>query len=673
MALLVAASSALWEATTFGPGPPEVALVAVRVIETLAALAIAYVSEPTRSVRELQLLCYLLALDVAGANLVVMILQPTTVWEVTAIVSAVMLGAALFAPWPWPWQASLAAVITALTLTALIVAVPRDVVPAAMIPRLGIILLTIAAASVLGARLQEKERRRVAASEERYRSLFEGAGDAIAVLDPEGHVLEANPRCLELLGRPATAVLGRRLWEFQLPEAPGAMRPADATQECAAALRGEVRHSAYLLARPDGQPLEVELTLARVEGPDGPVLQATLRDLTERRAAERRREREQRLESLTRLAGGFAHQFNNLLGGILTHASALRDDPALARAQAELEQIVQAARRGAELTKELLRFSRHAPLAVRPVPPADVLQSVAELARTTLPDSVAVELQAAPDLPAIAADPDHLVHACLELVLNARDAMSRQRAGRLTLSAGVETVGAGDRRWPDAAPGRYVRFSITDTGVGMDAATLERVFEPFFTTRPMHQAPGLGLAQVYRVVKDHHGAVRIDSAPRRGTTVHLLIPIAVEQPQPAPVTAAESAAAAEPAAGTAGTVLVVDDEEIVRSSLRRALTRFGYRVLEAWDGGTALAALQGADPPVDLVILDLVLPGGGAGIFEVLKAIRPDVKVLVSSGYSPDEESARALAARADGFLPKPYEMAELKRAVARALGRAAA
>ncbi|MGH7700590.1 MAG: response regulator, partial [Gemmatimonadales bacterium] len=138
-------------------------------------------------------------------------------------------------------------------------------------------------------------------------------------------------------------------------------------------------------------------------------------------------------------------------------------------------------------------------------------------------------------------------------------------------------------------------------------------------------------------------------------------------PAPAP------AARAAPAAAAGGTILVVDDEEIVRSSLRRALTRFGYRVLEAGDGGTALAALQGADPPVDLVILDLVLPGGGAAIFELLKAVRPDLKVLVSSGYSPDEENARALAAKADGFLPKPYEIAELKRAVAQALGRAAA
>jgi CheY-like chemotaxis protein len=201
----------------------------------------------------------------------------------------------------------------------------------------------------------------------------------------------------------------------------------------------------------------------------------------------------------------------------------------------------------------------------------------------------------------------------------------------------------------------------------MEPATLDRVFEPFFTTKPMHQATGLGLGRVYRATRDHHGAVRVESAPRVGTTVHVLVPVSAEpaaQPTPlAPVGAA-------PAGGV--TVLIVDDEAIVRSSLRRALSRMGHRVLEAGDGPTALAALQSARPPVDLVILDLVLPGGGAAIFELLKAVQPSLKVLVSSGYSPDEDHAKALAKRADGFLPKPYELAQLRAALAQALGRAA-
>jgi CheY-like chemotaxis protein len=202
----------------------------------------------------------------------------------------------------------------------------------------------------------------------------------------------------------------------------------------------------------------------------------------------------------------------------------------------------------------------------------------------------------------------------------------------------------------------------------MDAATVARAFEPFFSTKPMHQAAGLGLATLLRVIRAHSGAVRVESEPGRGTTIHLLLPLSTAA-LPAPLAAQPAAAAAPSAVAAPGaTILIVDDEQIVRNSLRRALTRFGYRVLDAGDGTSALAAMQTADPPVDLVILDLVLPGGGAGIFELLKAIRPEVRVLVSSGYSPDAEAARGLAERVEGFLPKPYELSQLKAAVARAL-----
>src|SRR6185503_1190552 len=180
------------------------------------------------------------------------------------------------------------------------------------------------------------------------------------------------------------------------------------------------------------------------------------------------------------------------------------------------------------------------------------------------------------------------------------------------------------------------------------------------------------LATLLRVIRAHSGAVRVESELGRGTTIHLLLPLSTAA-LPAPLAAQPAAAAPSAVAAPGATILIVDDEQIVRNSLRRALTRFGYRVLDAGDGTSALAAMQAADPPVDLVILDLVLPGGGAGIFELLKAIRPDVRVLVSSGYSPDAEAARGLAERVEGFLPKPYELSQLKAAVAKALTGAAA
>jgi CheY-like chemotaxis protein len=285
---------------------------------------------------------------------------------------------------------------------------------------------------------------------------------------------------------------------------------------------------------------------------------------------------------------------------------------------------------------------------------------VAALARSSLPENVTVDVRVSPGLPLIHADADHLAHACLELVLNSRDAMRGQDGSRLTLAASALDLAAGDPAWPGASPGRYVRLSVTDTGRGMDLATRERVFEPFFTTKPMHRAAGMGLAMVYSVVRDHNGSIRLDTEPGRGTAVYIIVPVSTAAATPAP--------AAPATTGGPETILVVDDEAIVRHSLRRALTRFGYRVIEASDGPSALAELEKADPPVRLVILDLVLPGGGAGILELLRALRPDLKVLVSSGYSPEAQTVKDLVRRVEGFLPKPYEIAELRAAVTKAL-----
>jgi signal transduction histidine kinase len=385
----------------------------------------------------------------------------------------------------------------------------------------------------------------------------------------------------------------------------------------------------------------------------------------DRRTQERREGQEQRLDSMARLSGALAHQYNNILGGILTHAAVLREEVPNPDARAAADEVLKEARRGQELTKELLRLSRPEIVTLRPSSALLLVESAAALARASVPASVDVKIDVPPNLPPITADVDQLVHACLELVYNARDAMRGRPNGRITFTAAEETI----------ATGSYVRISVTDTGRGMEPATVDRMFEPFFTTKPMHEAKGLGLAEVQRVVREHRGSIRIESAIGRGTTVHLLLPVATAAapassvpPLPEGERGPGGEGPAPAPASTGATVLIVDDEPIVRNSLKRALTRFGHRVLEAGDGASALAAMQAAQPPVDLVILDLVLPGGGAGIFELLKAVRPDVKVLISSGYSPDGEAARGLATRVEGFLPKPYELTQLREAVTRAL-----
>ncbi|MGH7700873.1 MAG: ATP-binding protein, partial [Gemmatimonadales bacterium] len=547
LAAIAVAVLALGRQLAGGPFPPgtELQLAAVRLATAAVAVLVAVLATGSRDIPAIRRLAFLLGIGASVGTLGVVLVTPAALWEQGAVLVAILFGAALFIPWSWRWQASLAGVVFFGAVAALAWLGPAGEVPGATAVRVAFTLAVLGAASVAGARLVDNERRRVAASEARYRTTFEHAGDPMAVIDPDRRVREANPRLLDLLGRTPEDVLGRRLREFYVPGAEGNPKPGDPpSQVFQEVMLGHVRRATRLLTRGDGPTVEAEITFARAEGPAGPLILAIFRDLTERRAEERQRGREQRLESLTRLAGGFAHQFNNLLGGILTHASVLREDPAYAAARGELDQVLAAARRGGDLTKELLRFSRHAPIALRPTTVGEVVRSVAELARTTLPEDTVVDVQTAPDVPAMTADPDHLIHACLEVLLNARDAIGRQPGGRLTIAAAAETVRAHDRQWPDTAPGRYVRLSISDTGAGMDAATLERVFEPFFTTKPMHQAPGLGLAQVYRIVRDHHGTVRIDSAPRRGTTVHILIPVSAEQPQPAPTPAPAPAAPA---------------------------------------------------------------------------------------------------------------------------------
>src|SRR5437899_5957110 len=432
---------------------------------------------------------------------------------------------------------------------------------------LGLILVAVFVAAWVAVAAAQRARRRIAASEVHYRGLFESAGDGIAVLDRAGVILEANARLADLLGAPQDRILGRRLGEFYA-DAPGA-GDASVSREYAAAMGGALRQLSQRLRVADGRTVDVNITFARIDAPQGPVVQAIVPDLAAHRPLERHRFQEQRVDAMARLAGGLAHQFNNLLGGILTHASLLREDASTAGVAKELDQILEAARRGRELTNELLRFGEHDVVTLQPTPAVQILDSLAALARTTFPAEVGIEVKAPNDLPPILGDAEYLVHAGVQLLLNARQAMRGEPGDRLVLSAAAEVVHTPDKPWAGARPGRYVRFSVSDTGQGMDAATVERVFEPFFTTRPLHEATGLGLATVYRAVKAHGGAIGIESAPGRGTTVHLLIPVALRAAATAPAPAAAPAAIAA-TARPGGTVLIVDDEEIVRAALKRA-------------------------------------------------------------------------------------------------------
>lgn len=658
VAVLIAASAITWELPALIRGSAEGSMLLVRGLEAAVAAVIAWYASPKRPLVMMRSLVLALALTVVLANLAVLLLRPTMVWSVSLIVTAVILASALFAPWSWRWQSALASVVWLVAVLAFM-ALPAEVFPSQRaVPQAAFALFVAALVSIAGAHLKDLERTRLAASEARYRVLFQEAEDALVVLDTGGRIRDGNPRIVELTGHSMDRLTGRHLGEILAIEPV----PGESVQSLADCLVEKDTEPALVpagLRTADGSLIEVEAAFSHVDTPEGPVVQASIRDLTERRALAERQAQLQRIEAIGRLAAGLAHQFNNLLGGILNQATLLRKEVGQPTQKAQLDAIAHAARRGEQLTKSLLRFTPHQQVAPRPTAPSAILDSVATLAR--LEDQrVRIEVSAGKP-PAVAADPDHLTHALLELVFNARNAVGGQADPVITLAAAEEQVVEGDVRWVEAGPGRYVRFSVIDRGAGMDDQTRARLFEPFFSTRPMYEAAGLGLATVFWVVRAHRGSMAIDSAPGKGTAIHLLIP-AADTPAVVDTT---------PTLWDAGVrrVLVADDEELIRNTTRRALQQFGYEVQVAADGDEAWQELTGGRSSFDVAILDVVMPGGGVDLVRRLREDLPSLRILVSSGYGPGGEVQRMLEAGASGFLQKPYELGELRSAVEALLG----
>ncbi|HWO89586.1 MAG TPA: response regulator [Gemmatimonadales bacterium] len=596
---------------------------------------IALAATPSRSVPQLRALAVLLGVTVSAYITLHGALVPELTWESTLFGLATMMGFAGLAPWPLRFHALVSVIVTAgMIWIVQEYWIARPGHPEWIHTRLFLVLLVGLAASVGVAWLRERLERAVRTSEERYRQLFEDAGDAMVLTKPSGLVVSANQAFAALVGRRIEELIGSQLQshvEFVVEHREDVVAEAAGTWRCR-------------VSRADGSTRDTEAALTRTSSDGGPLIQVVIRDISARLAAERHRAEQDRLDALSRMSAGMAHQFNNLLSGILTNTSLLREQLAGDERATMLDEIAEAVRRGRTLTKALQRFTQHSALTLSDVEPASVVESAAALIRMSLPRHVAFEAVAEPGLPRIAADQDHMVQALFELAINALRAMENVPAPALSLTS--KAIAAG-----------RVRFTVRDNGIGMDEATRAKALEPFFSTRPMFESAGLGLASVYWVARAHGGSVEIESAPGAGTAVHLDIPVS------------QLAATGPAASGREMVVLVVDDEESVRRSLHRVLLRLGYRVLEAADGPASLQLLDQHQGPVDLVILDIVLPGGGVGLLREIRRRRPDSRVLLSSGYGPEGEAAVMLAAGAHGFLQKPYDVNELREAVERVRG----
>jgi signal transduction histidine kinase/CheY-like chemotaxis protein len=389
------------------------------------------------------------------------------------------------------------------------------------------------------------------------------------------------------------------------------------------------------------------------------------REENRRKQLEEELQQAQKMEAIGLLAGGVAHDMNNVLGAIISVASVLKEDVShIDSAKRDTVEILQAAQRGGELTSNLLGFARKGKYRKEAVSLNDASQQVVQLLDRILPKKVSLVSEFDNTIPLVQGDPGQLGQVIMNLCVNAADALGS--AGRITL------VTRSYRITEDAPPAilqfqseRCVELVVRDDGTGMEKSTIDRAFEPFFTTKPVGKGSGLGLSMVYGTVQNHGGVVTIDSKQGAGTAVTVSIPACEESMEVAPMRAS---VAATPEVGR-GVVLLVDDESMIRKSGKRLLQSLGLEVLCASDGKEGLEEYQREGERIELVLLDMAMPVmDGAECFWRLREIDPGVTVIISSGYACGEEVEEMLASGGVLFLGKPYEKETLQKAVVRAL-----
>ncbi len=442
--------------------------------------------------------------------------------------------------------------------------------------------------------------------------------------------------------------------------------PPDDAARIRAAVAAAVRSGApYLLehriVRPDRTQRVVreEATLVR-DATGRPVrMMGTVLDVTEQRHLEEQLRQAQKMEAVGQLAGGIAHDFNNLLTTVLAANELVSAGlPADGPHREDVETVRQAAGRAAELTRNLLAFSRQQALELRAVAPEALLADFVRLARRIVPEDVEVALRVDAPQAVIRADPVAIEQMLMNLVTNARDAMPL--GGKLTFAVGLDAMDDGFVRahgW--GTPGEYVTITVTDTGAGMDAETVEHAFEPFFTTKPVGEGTGLGLAMVYGLVKQHGGFIDVESDPGRGASFRLYFPSVAEPTSP------RVAAEAPALRGGGETVLLVEDDASLRRTATRVLTKYGYTVVTAIDGADALVRLRSGTARPDLVISDVVMPNtSGPQLLAALRDAGAAPRMLFTSGYTARDVHERGLIASDVPFLAKPWTIADLLRKV---------
>lgn len=509
-------------------------------------------------------------------------------------------------------------------------------------------------------------------SEENLQITLDSIGEAVLATDEGGHILRMNPAAEKLSGWSCAEAKGRTVGEiFNLTEVDG--QPISEDPVVRLLRSGQAGHVLDRTRFKDraGRERLLADSGAPIRNGDGTVVGAVLvfRDITEQQQLQDQLQQTQKMESIGRLAGGVAHDFNNMLGGIMGSAELLRhrlpkDDERLTRL---IELIITAADQAGMLTDQLLAFSRKSNIASTPIDVHEAAVGAIAILERTIDKRVTIEQDLAAPNSVIVGDPSQIQNAILNLGVNARDAMPE--GGTIRLS--TENVELGEAFCTnsrfDIQSGSYVQVSVRDTGCGMPPELLEQIFEPFFTTKEPGQGTGLGLAAVYGTVDNHQGAVSVYSEPGKGTVFHLYLPVLTEGRQEAQDRSLAPAAAVR----GSGTILVVDDELVIRTTASQILQELGYDVLLASDGEEAVARYADHADEISLVLLDVIMPKmNGRECFRAIRTIDPDARVLISSGFAQDATLREMRKEGTVGFVKKPYREVELSQAVDRALRR---
>ncbi|MCX5917161.1 MAG: PAS domain S-box protein [Deltaproteobacteria bacterium] len=494
-------------------------------------------------------------------------------------------------------------------------------------------------------------------SEEKYRTLVENAAEAIFILQDE-KIKFANGRAIALSGLTAEEITRTPFAEL--------IHPDDreiALERHGRRIQGEIipGPQAYRYLNKSGEILWVQMNSVPITWEGRPATLHFARDLTQEKKLEAQFQMAQKMEAVGTLAGGIAHDFNNILMGIQGHISLMLFDLDSSHPHYEsLKKIEEQVKSGANLARQLLAFARRGKYEVKATELNQIVQRSSSMFERTKKE-IKVFRKYQEKIWPVEVDRNQIEQVLLNLYVNAWQAM--QEGGNLYLETQNITLGPDYIKPFAVQPGRYVRISVRDSGVGMDKKTADRIFEPFFTTKEMGRGTGLGLASVYGIVKNHGGFITVYSEAGHGTSFHIYLPasemeIAEEKKLPGEIL------------GGKETVLLVDDEETIVEVIEKALILTGFKVLVARGGEEAVEVFKKNRERIDIVILDMIMPGmGGGKVFDSLRAIQPGVKVVLSSGYSIDGEASQIMSRGCNGFIQKPFGIKELSQKIREVMG----